>query len=36
MLQCSNDNPLYDDVGIKKAIAIEDSVEITYIVLIPE
>ena len=35
LLQCRDDNPLRDDVGIEKAIGIEDSAGDTYIVLIP-
>lgn len=35
LLRCSNDNPLSEDIGIEKAIAIDDSKDDTYIVLIP-
>ena len=35
MLQCSNDNPLYDTIEIKKVIGIDDNEGNGYIVLIP-
>ena len=35
MLQCSNDNPLYDTIKIKKVIGMDDNEGNGYIVLIP-
>lgn len=35
ILQCGNDNPLYDAVEVKKVIGIDDNEGNGYIVLIP-
>lgn len=36
MLQCADDNPLTDDIGIRDAVGMECCNGDTYIVLIPE
>ena len=35
IMRCSDDNPLYDTVEVKKVIGIDSSEENSYIVLIP-